>query len=265
MARSEANPALTLAGPLALHLVAASSVEQYGLVREALGRCPEREREHRLRGPAAGFAPGARAGEHREEPLETLRRRSRSRRAGSTTTRSRSRRRLQFAPGHRLQLRLTSDNLPNATPGTLTLNEADPAASGSRRSAGINTVRFGGDGTSLLLPVYGSGSAGSRTTHRRAAGPVAQASVRRVRGSKTASASAPSGRPGAGAGSSPTAGPRPPPPLSAPDFTHVFAYRRGRAYRVRLIVIAASGRRASTMVAVWPRPPKLTPAPRRRR
>jgi hypothetical protein len=47
-------------------------------------------------------------------------------------------------------------------------------------------------------------------------------------------------------------------------FTHAFAYRARHPYLVRLIVIAASGRRASTIVAVRPRPPKLTPASRHR-
>jgi len=62
-----------------------------------------------------------------------------------------------FVPGHRVQLRLTSGNLPNALPGTLALDPSDPAASPfTPLPPATNTVRFGGrDGTSVLLPVYG--------------------------------------------------------------------------------------------------------------
>jgi len=62
-----------------------------------------------------------------------------------------------LAPGHRLQLRLTSGNVPNALPGTLELDASDPAASPfTPLPPATNTVRFGGrDGTSVLLPVYG--------------------------------------------------------------------------------------------------------------
>jgi predicted acyl esterase len=64
----------------------------------------------------------------------------------------------RFAAGHRLQLRLTSDNLPNALPGTLDFNAADPAASTFvPLPPATNTVRYGGrDGTYLWLPVLGA-------------------------------------------------------------------------------------------------------------
>jgi len=60
-----------------------------------------------------------------------------------------------FAPGHRLQLRLTSYNMPNALPGTLAFNSSEPTASSFVPLApATNTVRYGGtDGTSLMLPV----------------------------------------------------------------------------------------------------------------
>jgi predicted acyl esterase len=61
----------------------------------------------------------------------------------------------KFASGHRLQLRLTSYNMPNALPGTLDFNGSAPATSSfAPLLPASNTVRFGGaDGTSLLLPV----------------------------------------------------------------------------------------------------------------
>jgi predicted acyl esterase len=60
-----------------------------------------------------------------------------------------------FAKGDRLQIRLTSNNLPNGLPGTLDLNPSDPANAFTPLPPASNTVRFGGrDGSSLLLPAY---------------------------------------------------------------------------------------------------------------
>jgi putative CocE/NonD family hydrolase len=260
---------MTLAGPIALHLVASSSESDTDWFAKVSDVAPDGSEsivsEGQLRASMRALAPGSTP----EEPLETL------------TTRQPltpgqfydfeiaiAPTDYTFAPGHRLQLRLTSGNLPNALPGTLTLDEADPAASGFTPIApGTNTVRFGGaDGTSLLLPVYGSASGGTETALRRAAGPVARASVRRVRGS--ANRFRLSARSSSGRGSRIVSyrwmlGGR---LLSRRAvFTHTFAYRAGRPYRLRLIVIAASGRRASTMATLKPRPAKLTPASRHRR
>jgi predicted acyl esterase len=61
-----------------------------------------------------------------------------------------------FKPGHRLQIRITSGNLPNALPGTLHLDLSNPTAPPfTPLPPATNTIRLGGrDGTSLLLPVY---------------------------------------------------------------------------------------------------------------
>jgi predicted acyl esterase len=61
----------------------------------------------------------------------------------------------EFAPGHRLQLRLTSYNMPNALPATIDFNGAAPANSTVvPLPPATNTVRFGGpDGSSLMLPI----------------------------------------------------------------------------------------------------------------
>jgi predicted acyl esterase len=58
----------------------------------------------------------------------------------------------EFAAGHRLQLRLTSYNMPNALPGTIDFNGSEPANSSFvPLPPATNSVRYGG--TSLLLPV----------------------------------------------------------------------------------------------------------------
>ena len=66
----------------------------------------------------------------------------------------------RLAAGHQLQLRLTSYNMPNALPGTIDFNGQAPAASSfTPLVPATNTVRFGGaDGTSLRLPVSGASS-----------------------------------------------------------------------------------------------------------
>ena len=63
-----------------------------------------------------------------------------------------------FIKGDQLQIRLTSNNLPNGLPGTVDLDPNDPANLFTPLSPAINTVRFGSrDGTSVLLPVFGQG------------------------------------------------------------------------------------------------------------
>jgi predicted acyl esterase len=61
----------------------------------------------------------------------------------------------KLALGHRLQLRLTSYNMPNALPGTIDFNGSAPATSSFVAfPPATNTVRYGGtDGSSLLLPL----------------------------------------------------------------------------------------------------------------
>jgi uncharacterized protein len=149
---------LRLAGPSALHLVAASSATNTDWFAKIADVAPDGSEsivaEGQLRASLRALAPGSTP----EEPLETL-----------TTPQPLTPGRFydfdiaiaptayRFAAGHRLQLRLTSDNLPNALPGTLAFNSADPAASTFvPLPPATNTVRLGGsDGSSLLLPVYG--------------------------------------------------------------------------------------------------------------
>ncbi len=150
---------LTLSGPLAVHLVASSSATNTDWFLKVSDVAPDGNEsivtEGQLRASLRELAPGSTP----EEPLEAL-----------TTPQPLTPGRFYdfevaiaptmytFAPGHRLQLRLTSGDLPNGLPGTLELNLSDPGASPfTPLPPATNTVRFGGpDGTSLLLPVYGA-------------------------------------------------------------------------------------------------------------
>ncbi len=148
---------LTLAGPIALHLVAASSATNTDWFAKISDVAPNGSEsivsEGQLRASLRALAPGSTS----EEPLEKL----------TTPQPLRPGRFYNFqiaiAPtsytferGHQLQIRITSDNLPNALPGTLDVNPSDPAAPPfTPLSPATNTVRLGGrDATSLLLPVY---------------------------------------------------------------------------------------------------------------
>jgi hypothetical protein len=151
---------LTLAGPIALHLVAASTATNTDWFTKLSDVAPdgsesivaEGQLRASLRAPAPGSTP--------QQPLESL-----------TTPQPITPGRFYdyeiaivptsyvFGAGHRLQLRLTSDNLPNGLPGTITADPDNLLASGfTPLSPAVNTVRYGGgDGTSVLLPVLGSG------------------------------------------------------------------------------------------------------------
>lgn len=150
---------LTLSGPLALHLVAASSGSNTDWFAKVADVAPDGSEsivaEGQLRASLRALAPGSTDTEPLH-PLTTAQPLTPGRFydydiAIAPTT-------YTFAAGHRLQLRLTSGNLPNALPGTLQFNPADPAASPFVPiPPATNTVRFGGpDGTSLMLPVYSS-------------------------------------------------------------------------------------------------------------
>lgn len=148
---------LTLAGPIALHLVAASSATDTDWFAKLADVAPDGSEsivaEGQLRASLRALAPDSSP----QEPRESL-----------TTPQSLVPGRFYdfeiaiaptaytFEPGHRLQLRLTSNNLPNGLPGTLDLNLSDPAASPFVPiPPATNTVRFGGaDGSSVLLPVH---------------------------------------------------------------------------------------------------------------
>lgn len=149
--------ALTLSGPIALHLVASSSATDTDWFAKISDVAPDGSEsivaEGQLQASLRALAPGSTP----EEPLEKLSRPQPLKPgrfydfeiAIAPTT-------YRFERGHRLQLRVTSDNLPNALPGTLYLNPQDPAASPFVPiPPATNTVRLGGrDDTSLLLPLY---------------------------------------------------------------------------------------------------------------
>ncbi len=151
--------AMTVAGPIALHLVAASSATNTDWFAKISDVAPDGSEsivsEGQLRASLRALAPGSTP----TEPLEKL-----------TTPRSLKPGRFytfqialapaayRFKPGHRLQIRITSDNLPNALPGTLDLNPSDPSKIFTPLPPATNTVRLGGhNGTALFLPAYNPG------------------------------------------------------------------------------------------------------------
>jgi len=151
---------LTLAGPIALHLVAASSATNTDWFAKISDVAPDGTEsivaEGQLRASLRALARGSTA----QEPLEKL-----------TTPQPLTPGQFYdygiaiaptaytFARGDRLQIRLTSDNMPNALPGTLFVDPSDPTTPVfTPLPAAVNTVLFGtSDGTSLLLPVFRGG------------------------------------------------------------------------------------------------------------
>jgi putative CocE/NonD family hydrolase len=151
---------LTLDGPIAMHLVASSTATNTDWFAKVSDVAPGGEQsivaEGQLRASLRALASGSTA----KQPLETL-----------TTPEALQPGKFydyeiaiaptayEFAAGHRLQLRLTSYNMPNALPGTIDFNGREPAASSFvPLPPATNTVRFGGtDGSSLLLPVAPAG------------------------------------------------------------------------------------------------------------
>jgi putative CocE/NonD family hydrolase len=147
---------LTLAGPIALHLVAASTApdtDWFAKISDvAPGGSQSIVAEGQLRASLRALAGGSTAA----QPLETLSTPQPLTPAAFYDYEiSIAPTAYEFAPGHRLQLRLTSYNMPNGLPGTIDFNGSAPAASTFvPLLPATNTVRFGGtDGTSLLLPV----------------------------------------------------------------------------------------------------------------
>jgi len=152
---------LTLDGPIALHLVASSTATDTDWFAKVSDVAPDGSQsivaEGQLRASLRALARGSTP----REPLETLA--SPEPLAPGTfydfeiaiapTA-------YEFAAGHRLQVRLTSYNMPNALPGTLDFNGNEPASSSFvPLTPAINTVRYGGtDGTSVLLPVSAAAS-----------------------------------------------------------------------------------------------------------
>jgi uncharacterized protein len=147
---------LDLAGPIALHLVAASTATDTDWFAKISDVAPDGSQSIVAEGQLRASLRALARGSTRSQPLQTL-----------TTPQaltpgvfydyeiSIAPTAYAFAPGHRLQLRLTSYNMPNALPGTLDFNGSAPATSTLvPLPPATNTIRLGGeDGTSLLLPV----------------------------------------------------------------------------------------------------------------
>jgi hypothetical protein len=155
------SAALTLAGPIVLHLVAASTAPDTDWFAKISDVAPDGTQsivsEGQLRASLRALARKSTP----REPLETLA----SPQAITPGTFydyeiALAPTAYRLAAGHQLQLRLTSYNMPNALPGTIDLDSQAPAASSFTPLApATNTVRFGGtDGTALRLPVSGASS-----------------------------------------------------------------------------------------------------------
>ncbi|TML00316.1 MAG: CocE/NonD family hydrolase [Actinobacteria bacterium] len=150
------SQALALDGPIALHLVASSTATDTDWFAKICDVAPDGSQSIVAEGQLRASLRALARGSTRREPLETLATPEPLTPgtfydyeiAIAPTA-------YRFAAGHRLQLRLTSYNMPNALPGTIAFNGSEPATSSFvPLLPGTNTVRFGGtDGTSLLLPV----------------------------------------------------------------------------------------------------------------
>jgi uncharacterized protein len=151
---------LTLGGPIALHLVASSSASNTDWFAKISDVAPDGTQsivaEGQLRASLRALARGSTS----KQPLETLA--TPEPLAPGTVYDYEiaiAPTAYQLAPGHRLQLRLTSYNMPNALPGTIDFNGSAPATSSfAPLPPATNTVRYGGaDPSSLLLPVSTGG------------------------------------------------------------------------------------------------------------
>jgi putative CocE/NonD family hydrolase len=149
---------LTIAGPVALHLVAASSAKNTDWFVKIADVAPSGTEsivaEGQLRASLRALSPGSTPA----EPLHPL-----------VDPRPLTPHRFYdvqialqptaytFVAGHELQIRITSGNVPNSVPGTVFLDRGRPTAPVfTPLPPAVNTVRLGGhDGTNLLLPVLG--------------------------------------------------------------------------------------------------------------
>jgi putative CocE/NonD family hydrolase len=147
---------LTLDGPTALHLVASSSASNTDWFAKISDVAPDGTQsivaEGQLRASLRALARGSTHTQPLErlatpEPLEPARFYDYEIAIAPTAYR--------LPAGHRLQLRLTSYNMPNALPGTIDFNGSAPATSSFvPLPPATNTVRYGGtDGSSLVIPV----------------------------------------------------------------------------------------------------------------
>lgn len=153
------NP-LEIAGPIALHLAAASSANNTDWFAKISDVAPDGTENivasGQLRASLRALAPGSTP----TEPLESLT-------APEPLTPNEfydfeialQPAAYTFAPGDRLQIRITSGNGPNAVPGTLFLNPNNPTTPlFTPLPPAVNTILLGGrNGTRLVLPVISGG------------------------------------------------------------------------------------------------------------
>ncbi len=149
---------LKIAGPVALHLVAASSAtntDWFVKISDVAADGTENiVAEGQLRASLRALAPGSTPPEPRHplvDPEPITPRQFYSYQIALQPTA------YTFVPGDKLQIRITSGNVPNAVPGTLFLDTSNPTTPlFTPLPPAVNTVMLGGrDGTSLLLPVVG--------------------------------------------------------------------------------------------------------------
>ena len=147
---------LTIAGPVAMHLVAASSAKNTDwFVRISDVAADGSENivaEGQLRASLRALAPGSTPTEPLHpliDPRPLVKHQFYDFQIALQPTA------YTFVAGDRLQVRITSGNVPNAVPGTVYLNPSDPTTLVfTPLPPAVNTVRIGGrDGTRLLLPV----------------------------------------------------------------------------------------------------------------
>jgi putative CocE/NonD family hydrolase len=146
---------LTLNGPAAMHLVAASSARDTDWFVKIADVAPSGAESIVAEGQLRASMRKLAADSTGIEPVQALRHPRqitpgkflRYQIAIAPTA-------YRFAVGHRLQIRLTSYNFPNALPATFHLDVANPAATVIKPLLpATNTVRLGRGGTTVTLPI----------------------------------------------------------------------------------------------------------------
>ncbi|HWA68031.1 MAG TPA: CocE/NonD family hydrolase [Mycobacteriales bacterium] len=147
--------ALTLDGPIAMHLVAASSAADTDWFVKISDVAPDGTESIVTEGQLRASMRRLARASTRIEPVQTLDDPHditpgtfiRYQIAVAPTA-------YRFAPGHRLQVRLTSYNMPNALPGVFRVSLSNPTdVDIEPLLPATNTVRLGDGGTTITLPV----------------------------------------------------------------------------------------------------------------
>jgi putative CocE/NonD family hydrolase len=146
---------LTLNGPAAMHLLAASSARDTDWFVKISDVAPDGAESIVAEGQLRASMRQVSSESTRVEPVQSLRHPQpitpgkfiRYQIAVAPTA-------YRFAVGHRLQIRLTSYNLPNALPANFHIDADNPSAlEVSPLLPATNTVRVGRGGTTITLPV----------------------------------------------------------------------------------------------------------------